>query len=823
MSIASASGNLIFGLNHELLFAASVRTAIHIILFILFFITPFVVGLCTMDTPPRWFSFSADKAEMEPALTSEPESASEMKSAEDSDSEGQPEEPIEEQAEPVILEQETVEDDTTEPLEEESPTASVTDEDETSKIEAESVEKVKVVELEPVTPTVELTPSKSATLPHTSPGGKKLRRPIANQPRPLEENSRFFQYALSSRDDFDQLARRDNVPGALGVRELKVLIAGVDTESPIAFFLNTGRFPYHYCFARDLLHPGLSHNAYKNATYYKEEGRKFLAASLVAHDNFQNKDGSVGAYVISFWPTDPVNFYYASMVYDLVVDQMNYDHANVYFQPSGTMQEELYQDEKEKFVAAEVPVILAEDFYSNFGFSPLNTGTSYGRLLMADPSTTYSARDIVVFKNLPNDLSVAAGIITEAPQTPLSHINLKAQQNGIPNAYVRAATTDETLTSLAGEYVRYEVTSDDWRVTRATNEEVENFLEASRPPASPTPVSNLRITSVMPLSSIGFDDSDAFGAKAVNVAELGKVLADGMSPEGFAVPFFIYNEFMKFNGFYEEAKAMIDDEVFRSDAAVRRARLKEFRKKIKDAEAPEWMLLKIGALHNAFAEGVPLRCRSSTNNEDMEGFNGAGLYDSYTHRPDEGHLIKSMKQVWASLWTYRAFEEREFYRVDHMKVYMGVLVHPNYDDEYANGVGVTRNIFDPRWLGFYVNVQIGENLITNPEEESIPEEFLVSVMTGGPQDQAYSLEIQYARRSNKVPKGDTVLSREQAIDLARNMRTLHRHFRDLYEKQYDDTFALDIEFKIDKEGKLVIKQARPWVWPNLPSAEDTDC
>ena len=96
-------------------------------------------------------------------------------------------------------------------------------------------------------------------------------------------------------------------------------------------------------------------------------------------------------------------------------------------------------------------------------------------------------------------------------------------------------------------------------------------------------------------------------------------------------------------------------------------------------------------------------------------------------------------------------------------------------------------------------------------------------MTGGPQDQAYSLEIQYARRSNKVAKGETVLTREQAVELARNMRTIHRHFRDLYQNQYDDTFAMDVEFKIDADGKLVIKQARPWVWPNLPSAEDTDC
>ena len=108
-------------------------------------------------------------------------------------------------------------------------------------------------------------------------------------------------------------------------------------------------------------------------------------------------------------------------------------------------------------------------------------------------------------------------------------------------------------------------------------------------------------------------------------------------------------------------------------------------------------------------------------NEDLEGFNGAGLYSSYTHGLDEGPLEKSVKQVWASLWNYRAFEEREFWRIDHFSAAMGVLVHPNYTDEQANGVGVTTNIFDPAWDGHYVNVQVGENLVTNPEAGTTPE------------------------------------------------------------------------------------------------------
>jgi hypothetical protein len=134
-----------------------------------------------------------------------------------------------------------------------------------------------------------------------------------------------------------------------------------------------------------------------------------------------------------------------------------------------------------------------------------------------------------------------------------------------------------------------------------------------------------------------------------------------------------------------------------------------------------------------------------------------------------------------------------------------VLVHPNEDDEIANGVAVTKNIIDPNWVGYYVNAQVGESLVTNPDPNAIPEEFLIAQLLG---QTRYT--IQYVTFSNLLPEGQTVLSTTQAEQLADRMNAIHRRFYPLYGGDFYE-FAMEIEWKVNRTGQLMIKQARPWV------------
>ena len=163
-------------------------------------------------------------------------------------------------------------------------------------------------------------------------------------------------------------------------------------------------------------------------------------------------------------------------------------------------------------------------------------------------------------------------------------------------------------------------------------------------------------------------------------------------------------------------------------------------------------------MHATYPVGQSLRYRSSTNNEDLPGFSGAGLYDSKTQDPDETEedgIDKSIKGVWASLWNFRAFVERDFHRVDHLTTAMGVLVHPNYSDELANGVAVSYDPFSGREGAYYVNTQIGEDLVTNPEANSVPEELLL--LSGGSYEVlVYSNRVEYGAIADERCANGTV-------------------------------------------------------------------
>jgi pyruvate, water dikinase len=136
---------------------------------------------------------------------------------------------------------------------------------------------------------------------------------------------------------------------------------------------------------------------------------------------------------------------------------------------------------------------------------------------------------------------------------------------------------------------------------------------------------------------------------------------------------------------------------------------------------------------------------------------------------------------------------------------MGVLVHENFSDEQANGVAVTTDPFYQTEDNFYLNAQVGENLVTNPKGESVPEEVLLNKSNGR--------DFTMVRPSNRVPDGQQILTKPPLNDLQIVLKRIDATFRTQYKVlPWKKTFAIEVEFKITKEGAISIKQARPWVF-----------
>ena len=573
-----------------------------------------------------------------------------------------------------------------------------------------------------------------------------------------------------------------------GIEFVKIQIENVHTPNPQLYFMNTKTHR--------------SHGSFMGAAGLGR-GQGQMRGVLSYRPLFTAPNGEPGVYTFEFNPNDAFPFEEIKLAHDLLVAKMPILKNRLGYCPLwGAIG--IYNREKALYDAAEFPVYFEDDLYANVGYLPLNQATSFGRLRVLELDERPTPRDIVICKNLPNEMPRVAGVITGVRQTPLSHVNLRAIQDKVPNSFINEAWENKEIAPLIGKYVYYKVDADGFEIREATLKEVEHHFSDLRPPKAQKPERDLSVTKILPLEDIKFTDSARFGVKTANVATLRTFgFPEGTVPNGFGIPFYFYDAFMKHNGFYTKIEALLKDSAFQNNYNMREIGLKKLSDAIQKGKMPVWMMDALSELEGAFPEGTSLRCRSSTNNEDLPGFSGAGLYDSFTHYPDEGHLSKSIKQVFASLWNFRAFEARDFYRIDHLATAMGVLVHPNFSDELANGVAVTDDVVYQTIGNYYLNTQVGEDLVTNPEEQSIPEEILL--------DWWDSNNYRVVTNSNRTTDSKRILTDTYLRELNGYLGMTHNKFSQLYGPVgRTKNFAMEIEFKIKSDGKISIKQARPW-------------
>ena len=247
--------------------------------------------------------------------------------------------------------------------------------------------------------------------------------------------------------------------------------------------------------------------------------RPSLSGFLTYNSYLVAPGGSRGAWYV--WISSHITFATTERIYELMAANMPTLRDDLYIYVPAYKEDE-FEHEREQYEASRIDVVFWEDLSPRTRVDLLNPGVGYGRLRVMGPDGRPHPREVVIYEAVPNELPRVAGIITTVRQTPLSHVNLRAAQDGVPNAYIRDLLEDPDAVALVGGFVRYEVTATEWSLRAATPEEIDEHYESTRPTQAQTPQRDLSVRSIATLSDVSFDDWTAFGVKAANVAELGE-------------------------------------------------------------------------------------------------------------------------------------------------------------------------------------------------------------------------------------------------------------------------------------------------------------
>ncbi len=509
-------------------------------------------------------------------------------------------------------------------------------------------------------------------------------------------------------------------------------------------------------------------------------------------------------------------------------------------------------------------------------------GVAAGRLRVVRggrvPDNT-TADDILVFEGTPDLLPPCTGVITAIPQTPLAHVNLLARNRGIPNAFVSGVLDDATVGQLERGYapvVLFAESPDRVVLAPITEAQFQRYgTLLSRPPRAVITPSTASLPYVIDLASRTPREvpslTTSIGGKCAGMisllAEPGVEAPD--RPQAITVRAYVEHV----TPLRPRIEAAITHEDFARDARVRlivlqgeaafRARhttpadaafLADFLR-THGASTPLGSLARAGGIRG-LVESTPIapatlsliesslraayatlatsqgvRFRSSSNAEDIEGFNVAVLYESFTGYLDadtrtggdrEKTIARAIARVWGSFWAFEAFEERRTERLDHLSAAMAVLAHPRFDDPLERATGVcTFSILAPGGSNaerLEINVQAGDQSVANPDPAVLPEVVRVIRSSAG------VLRIERERRSTLA--ADRALLTDDALrglfedTAAVAHRWIARENESRTAPQRARSLTLDFEFHDMAEGwpamrdgarrpaRLVLKQVR---------------
>ncbi len=300
----------------------------------------------------------------------------------------------------------------------------------------------------------------------------------------------------------------------------------------------------------------------------------------------------------------------------------------------------------------------------------------------------------------------------------------------------------------------------------------------------------------------------AFGGKSANLGEVMNARLPGIVvPNGFTIPFYYYDQFLKVNKLDDAIYTLLNDQKFVHDPAYRREKLTNLRESIKQAKFDDVLRAQILRRVEREYAGKGLFVRSSSNSEDLPNFSGAGLYTTVPNVRGADQLIEAIKTVWASLWNFEAYEARERAVIDHSKIFMAVLIQEGINSE-SSGVMITTDPFDKDNSGaIYISAKRGLG-IKVVEGKRVAEQIIfreranaVQVLTRSDEDSLLTFDENGGVKEIAITGERVVLTNEVVRRLVSAANSIKRVF---------GSRDQDIEWAYMK-GQIYIVQSRPFI------------
>lgn len=343
------------------------------------------------------------------------------------------------------------------------------------------------------------------------------------------------------------------------------------------------------------------------------------------------------------------------------------------------------------------------------GLRGLNPGVALRLLDIARDEragATLEADKIYVIPEATPEMRPVAGVLTLGEGNLLSHVQLLARNLGIPNAAVAPALLHE-IEPARGDTVFYAVSPLGrvvLRYARDMTAEERQLVEQGRAAKArrltlDTSRLRLAVTTPIPLAELRLEHSGVVvGPKAANLGQLRAFFPDRVS-QGVALPFGMFAQHVNrpFNSdrtvledlsrAYDEAARMrvrghsdaeIDHFMFEALAKVRRA--------IVELDwLPETRAAIVAAVRQTFGEDLSrgVFVRSDTNVEDLPEFSGAGLNLTVPHQRTLDAVLTSIKRVWTSPFSERAYLWRRQILDHQTAIYPSVLLLESVHSEMS--------------------------------------------------------------------------------------------------------------------------------------------